>query len=127
MIKGTWPASHIINVTREEAGDECTHAKLKSSRIGTQSRHIVLLESSRWNKFFFSRKRPIVDDVGLAPSGGSPLELLLCKVGTNLQWMSFRKRLELDTDSWRSLTLLHIAGKDRGKSLIDEECRKRRK
>jgi hypothetical protein len=38
--------------------------------------------------------------------------------------MSFRKRLELDTDSWRSLTLLHIAGKDRGKSLIDEECRK---
>jgi hypothetical protein len=74
-----------------------------------------------------SRKRPIVDDVGLAPSCGSLLELLICDVGTNLQGTSFRKRLGLNTDSWRSLTLLHIAGKDRGKSLIDEECRKRRK
>jgi hypothetical protein len=37
------------------------------------------------------------------------------------------KRLGLNTDSWRSLTLLHIVGKDRGKSLIDNECRKRRK
>jgi hypothetical protein len=37
------------------------------------------------------------------------------------------KRLGLNTDSWRSLTLLHIVGKDRGKSLIDKECRKRRK
>jgi hypothetical protein len=92
MIKGTWPASHIINVTREETGDECTHEKLKSSRIGTQSRHIVLLESSRWKKI--SRKRPIVDDVGLAPSCGSLLELLLCKVGTNLQWTSFRKKAQ---------------------------------
>jgi hypothetical protein len=115
-----------IKVTREGVGNECIHDKLKPSRIGTQSRHIVLLESSRWNKKI-SRKRPIVDDVGLALSGGSPLELLLGKVGTNLQWTSFRKRLKLDTDSWRSLTLLHIAGKDRGKSLIDEECRKRRK
>jgi hypothetical protein len=64
--------------------------------------------------------------VGLAASCGSLLELLLGDVGTNLQWASFRKRLGLDTDSWRSLTLLHIAGEDRGKSLIDEECRKRR-
>jgi hypothetical protein len=64
--------------------------------------------------------------VGLAPSCGSLLELLLGDVGTNVQWTSFRKRLGLDTDSWRSLTLLHIAGEDRGKSLIDEECHKRR-
>jgi hypothetical protein len=49
MIKGTWPASHIINVAREEAGDECTHGKLKPSRTGTQSRHTVLLESSERN------------------------------------------------------------------------------
>jgi hypothetical protein len=74
-----------------------------------------------------SRKRFIVGGVRLDPSCGSLLELLLCNVGTNLQWTSFRKRLGLDTDSWRSLTLLHIDGKDRGKSLIDEECRKRRK
>jgi hypothetical protein len=63
----------------------------------------------------------------LAPSCGSLLELLLCDVGSNLKWTSFRERLRLDTDSWRSLSLLHIAGKDRGKSLIDEEHRKRRK
>jgi hypothetical protein len=37
------------------------------------------------------------------------------------------KRLRLNTDSWRNLTLLHIAGEDRGKSLIDTECRERRK
>jgi hypothetical protein len=86
-----------IKVTREGVGNECIHDKLKPSRIGTQSRHIVLLESSRWNKKI-SRKRPIVDDVGLAPSCGSLLELLLCNVGTNLQWTSFRKRLGLHTD-----------------------------
>jgi hypothetical protein len=101
-----------IKVTHEGVGDECIHDKLKPSRTGSQSRHTILLESIRWNKKNL-QKRPIVDDVGLALSGGSPLELLLGKVGTNLQWTSFKKRLKLDTDSWRSLTLLHIAGKDR--------------
>jgi hypothetical protein len=37
------------------------------------------------------------------------------------------KKLRLNTNSWRSLTLLHIAGEDRGKSLIDTECHERRK
>jgi hypothetical protein len=50
-----------------------------------------------------------------------------CDVGTNLQWTSFRTRLRLNTNSRRSLTLLHIAGKDRGKSLINDGCLKRRK
>jgi hypothetical protein len=59
------------------------------------------------------RKRSIIGDVGLAPSCSSLLEL--------------QERLGLNTDSWWSLTLLHVAGKDRGKSLTDEECRKWRK
>jgi hypothetical protein len=47
---GCLPASDIINVAREEAGDECTHEKLKPSITGTQSRRTVLLESNRRNQ-----------------------------------------------------------------------------
>jgi hypothetical protein len=69
----------------------------------------------------------IVGDVRLAPSCGSLLKLLLSDVGIDLQWKIFKERLGLDTDSWGSLTLLHIVGEDGGKSFINEERRKRRK
>jgi hypothetical protein len=112
-----------IKVTREGVGDECIQDKLKPSRTGSQSRRTVLLESNRRNQ----TERSIVGGVGLAPSCGSLLEFFFVMLAQTFSGRASGKRLELNTDSWSSLTLLHIVGKDRGKSLIDKECRKQQK
>jgi hypothetical protein len=126
MIKGTWASCLTHHQCRSWGSGRWMYtwkAKTINNWNTKQTYSATRVQHTESN---ISRKWSIVGDVRLDPSRGSLLKPFFY-VGTNLQWTSFRERLGLDTDSWRSLTLLHIAGEDRWKSLIDEECRKRRK
>jgi hypothetical protein len=68
MIKGTWPASHIISVARE--GDEFTPEKIIKNWNTKQTYSPTRVQQMESN---ISGKRSVVGDVGLAPSCGSLL------------------------------------------------------